>query len=284
MARAAGLLILAGLPAGPALAWTEATRLRMIGDALKVSAPALRSLLLFHEKDLTKGMIEPSAHEGEEVHYQHADDARGLAAEAIVRKEDEIRALLRSHRPLRRFSYEMGVLAHFASDVNFPLNASSRDPREPLYIEAYRSFVEKSLDKIPFVLDRSPSKEIEQGDIRGYVLASARRAGKDYAFIGPAFKDDGTPTSPEALDERSVPFGIASLSYSCAVNDIVRIWGHLWKSVNGDQQGTPYLDAPPPEKTTIPAGVTRRKRSGAAKPAPGPSPTPESSPAPAGRT
>src|SRR5438445_3771723 len=138
MARAAGLLILAGLPAGPVLAWTDGTRLRMVRDALKVSAPALRSLLLYHEKDLTRGMIEPSKHEGEEVHYQHADDARGLAAEAIVHKEDEVRALIRRHSPLRRFSYEMGVLAHFVSDVDFPLNASSRDPREPLYLEAYR--------------------------------------------------------------------------------------------------------------------------------------------------
>src|SRR5437899_11887534 len=128
MARAAGLLVLAGLPAGPALAWTDATRLRMVRDALKVSAPALRSLLLYHEKDLTRGMIEPSKHEGEEVHYQHADDARGLAAEAIVHKEDEVRALIRSHSPLRRLSYDMGVLAHVESDVVIQQTASSRDP------------------------------------------------------------------------------------------------------------------------------------------------------------
>ncbi len=268
-ARGVGVLLLLGWPAVEALAWTDATRVRMIHDALKVTPPALTLILDKHEKDLESGMIEPSRHEGEEVHFQHADDGRGLGADAVVHKEAEIRALIGERRPLRRFCYEMGFLAHFVADIDFPLNASDRDPREPLYREAYRAYVEKILDKIPFVLERDPAKELEAGDVRAYLLSRAARAGKSYALIGPAFKDDGSPRSPDALDERSVPFGIASLAYSSAVSDIVRLWTHLWKSVNGDLQGTPYLNAPPPEKVTIPA---RRSRKRARPPAAGSAP------------
>jgi len=234
-------------PAADGWCWTDATRTRMIQDALKVTPPALRSVFERYDRDLMRGMIDPSSHETEEVHYQHGTPGEGLAAVAVNGKLSEARALLMGRRSLKKFTYDMGVLAHLSADVSFPLNASDADPREPRYREAYRSYVESKLPRIPFVLDRQPSPELDRGDVRAFVMQSARSAARDYATIGPAFKDDGTPSSPDALDERSLPYGVASLSYSRAVNDIVRLWRHLWTSVNGDVSGTPYVDAPPPD-------------------------------------
>jgi hypothetical protein len=280
LARAAALATLLGWPAADARAWTDATRLRMIKDALKATPPAMCAMLESRAKDLAAGMLEPSRHEDEEVHYQLADGRGGLAAEAVFQKEEEIRGLLRARRSIRRVCYECGFLAHLVSDVDFPLNASDSDPREPLYREPYRKYIEMNLDKIPFVLDRDPSPEIDRDDVRGFILARARRAGRNYALIGPAFKDDGTPRSPAAVDDKSVPFGIASLSYSSAVSDIVRVWTHLWKSINGDLQGTPYLNAPPPEKVKLPERRPRKKQPPAARPSPSPSPPPAPSGSP----
>ncbi len=252
----------------------------MIRDALKISPPALRAILARHERDLGRGMLEPSRRENEEVHFQNADDPRGLAIDAALHKEDEIRALLAARRSFRRVAFEMGVFAHLVSDIAFPLNASDRDPREPLYREAYRSYVGTMLDKIPFVLERIPSAAAAKEDLRGTLTAMARRAGRNYALIGPAFKDDGTARSAEAVDERSVPFGIASLSYSGAVNGILRAWMHLWASVEGDMQGTLALTMPPPEAVTLPARQVRRGKPLPAPPAAAPasSPTPPTSP------
>src|SRR2546425_7574613 len=92
-----------------------------------------------------------------------------------------------------------------------------------------------------------------------------------------AFKADGTPKSPSALDERSVPFGIASLSYSHSTSDIAWIWRHLWVSINGDMHGTPFLGAPPPEKVQVPPRPPKPKR-GAHPATSTPSPTPSASP------
>ena len=109
----------------------------------------------------------------------------------------------------------------------------------------------------------------------------SRRALKNYALIGPAFKDDGSPVSPSALDERSVPFGITSLSYSHATSDISWIWRHLWASINGDMRGTPFVGGPPPEKVQVPPRPPKAKRASKKAPAtPSPAPQATTSPAP----
>ena len=205
----------------------------MVRDALKVTPPALDAILDHYRREMERGMLAPSKHEEEEVHYQNVEGG-GLAAAAAARKSQEALALVSEKGRLKRFAFEMGTLAHLVSDVSFPLNASDADPREPLYREAYRVYLESVLDKIPFVLDEAPSPVLDGGDIEGYLKESARRAGRGYASIGPAFRDDGTPRTPDALDERSIPFGIGSLAYSQAVNDIARIWTAVWRKSGGD--------------------------------------------------
>src|SRR5437773_2759611 len=211
-AQAAGLIVLFFWPAALAQSWTDATRSRMVRDALKISPPALSEILEHFEKDLLRGMLEP------------------------------------------------------------------------LYRASYSRYIERMLDRIPFVVDRDPPPTLEKDDIQGFVMDIARRAGRNYALIGPAFKDDGTPKSPSALDERSVPFGIASLSYSHSTSDIAWIWRHLWVSINGDMRGTPFLGAPPPEKVQVPPRPPKPKRkappAARTSPAPGPQTAATASPAP----
>lgn len=245
-ARFALLAALLFVTVEPALAWTDATRVRMIRDALKVTPPALATILKKYQKDLEAGMLDPSKHEDEEVHYQHPDGQKGLAASGVLHQARELGRLLQNGRSLRRFAYGMGSLAHILSDVEFPLNASDADPREPIYRKSYSVYVEKNLGKIPFVLDMKGPADLEgTGDLRGFVLAAAKRAGAGYAMIGPAFNDAGAPRTPAALDDKSVPFGVASVAYSHAASDIARVWRYLWGSMHGDVQGTPYVQDPP---------------------------------------
>ena len=239
-------------PAPQAFCWTDATRTRMIKDALLASPPSLRAVLEAHERRLTRGMLDPSRREGEEVHYQHPEGRGGMAAAGVALKVREVRELLLESRSLRRFVYAMGTLAHLVSDASFPLNVSDADPREPLYREAYRRYIEKKLARIPFILDRSRAGELEDGDVARFIMTNVRRAESNYGLIGPAYRDDGTPATRHALDERSVPFGIASLAYSEAVTGIVLIWRRIWISVDGDMTGTPFLDDTPADRVTIP--------------------------------
>jgi hypothetical protein len=223
----------------------------MIRDALKASPPALLAVLESHRGRLQRGMLDPSEREGEEVHFQHADGRGGLGAAGVAHKVEEVRSLLLKKRSLKEFTYEMGTLAHLIADAAFPLNVSDADPREPRYREAYRQYIETKLDRIPFVFNRARSKELKRGKVDRFIMASVERAVSNYALIGRAFDDEGRPRSRNALDERSVPFGIASLAYSEAVSNVVLIWRAVWISVNGDLTGTPYLDDAPEDKVTI---------------------------------
>jgi hypothetical protein len=228
-ARAGAVLLLFLAAPRDARAWTDATRTRMVRDALKVTPQSLAIILQHYQKDLLRGVTEPSQHESEEVHYLTADGSSGLAAAAVVAKEKEALTYLKRKHGLRRFTFEMGTLAHLTADVSFPLNTSDADPREPLYREAYRAYVEEMLVKIPFVLDRKP---LGDGGLEASLKESARKAGRGYDRIGVAFDDEGRPLSATALDERSVPFGLASIAYSQAVNDIARVWARIWTATD----------------------------------------------------
>ena len=55
-----------------------------------------------------------------------------------------------------------------------------------------------------------------------------------------AYAAAGDPPAAAAFDDRSIPFAVGSLSYSRAVNDIVRAWLTAWRMAGGDTGRTPY--------------------------------------------
>ena len=57
-----------------------------------------------------------------------------------------------------------------------------------------------------------------------------------------AYAAAGDPPHPSAFDDRSVPFAIASLSYSHAITDVARAWLAAWSQAGGDVGRTPYLE------------------------------------------
>src|SRR2546428_7502507 len=153
--RASALLVFSSGPAAAAAqSWTDATRSRMILDALKIAPPALREILMRSGKDLKRGMLDPARHESEEVHFQHADGRGGLAAAGVAKKVDEIRDLLQKRAAFRRVTYELGGLAHLVSDAEFPLNASDADPPEPLDRDASCQYINRMPARIPFLVAR----------------------------------------------------------------------------------------------------------------------------------
>jgi len=157
----------------------------------------------------------------------------------------------------------MGVLSHLVADVEFPLNASDADPREPLYRDAYRQYIERVLGRIPFVVDREPPPALEKDDIQEFVRSIARRARQELRG------SSDRPSRTTARRSRPPPSTSApSLSGSprCRTRTPPAtspgIWRHLWVSINGDMQGTPFLGAPPPEKVQFRPVPPKPKASG----------------------
>ena len=79
------------------------------------------------------------------------------------------------------------------------------------------------------------------------------RHGTLHRVLGPGDLDDVVGSfrlfdetgDPSYLDERSVPFGVASLAFSRTVTDTARVWLQSWRQAHGDLTGLPYpLDDP----------------------------------------
>lgn len=249
---------LAAFIATPALAWTDTTRRRMVDDALKLVPPALSTILHRYRADLVQGMTDPSREETGEEHRQRTSGGYGLAARMIASRGNQAVTQIGQPGRLRLAAYAMGTVAHFVADVNFPPNGGDGPAGDPVFYASYQRYVEKILGRFPVVLDRKASRELKENRLEDFGRAAAVRASAYIPSVQAAYTPDGRPRSASAFDERSLPFGVASLCYSHTVNDIARVWAHIWREAGGDMQGLPFSgDEPEP-----PTGSGKRMKRG----------------------
>ena len=250
LGRVAGCVLLAGALATPAGAWTGATRQRMVDDAIRMCPPSLATLLGKYRSDLIHGMMDPLADESAEEHRQHLPGSYGGAAVRIARHAEQAVTIIGQPGRLRLAVYALGTAAHFTADVNFPLNCAAGGVGDPLFYKDYARYAESMLGRFPVVLDEKPSPSLAKDRIEEFGLASAQRASAFVDHVRSAYTPAGKRISAAAFDERSLPFGVASLSYSQAVNDIARLWTHLWLRAGGDVSGQPFpMESAPPKKS-----------------------------------
>ena len=201
---------------------------------------ALRQMMQAYQGELLDGMLSPGSSEDQPEHWQHP---RGEYGSAASKAEEEARALVAAveHRkPLAQVSRRFGALAHWIADVNDPLHTADRDPNLKNYYRDYQSFLQKSMSEFPLVFMGYRSPTLTEHGPGHYLLAASERSRHYAESVRRAYKPDGTRVSSEAFDTRSLAFGVGSLSYSNAVNDIMRVWLWAWEASHGDITNTPY--------------------------------------------
>ena len=229
--------------AGPAFSWTDATRRRMIDHALKLTPPALQTILERYHDDLVRGMLDPSHEESKEDHRQRTSGEYGMAARMLASRSRQAVTQIGQPGHLGLAVYAMGTAAHYTADVNFPLNGGDGAAGDLAFYASYQRYVERIVGRFPVVLNRRPTPELEEDRLEDFGRAAALRASVYIAPVRAAYTPDGKPRSASAFDERSLPFGVASLCYSHAVNDIARILTHIWSEAGGDVRGQPFAEA-----------------------------------------
>ena len=261
---AASVLLLTGFGASPVAAWTDATRRRMVDDAIKMSPPALATVLERYRADLIHGMIDPLKGESGEEHRQHPASNYGGAAGKIAVYSEQAVTIIGQPGRLRLAVYALGTAAHYVADVDFPLNCSPGPVGDPVYYGSYARYAEKMMPHFPVVLDEKPSPELARNHLEAFGKAAALRTSQYVAPIRAAYTPDGKPRSAADFDEKSIPFGVASLSYSQAVNDISRLWAHLWNLSGGDLGGQLFPTEAPAGKS-VPAKGKKGKKHAASR-------------------
>jgi hypothetical protein len=233
------LALLVVASTAPAFAWTAATRVVMIDDAVKLMPPSLRKVLEKRRNDLRRGMLEPMTQEDALAHRPPWEDgaldasvdaaARDLVSGATTR--------VSFHDVARRF----GVLAHFVADAGFP-PAAAGAAGATRYAH-FAALCETRRPRFPLVFYGHGNDALAKDDFKAFTRSILERARSEDANLARAYAEAPSWTDAAAFDDRSVPFAIASLSYSRTVTDIVQAWLAAWRDCHGDLGGTPYQAA-----------------------------------------
>jgi hypothetical protein len=233
------LVLAAAAGTVPGMAWTAAARVEIVRDAVRLMPESLRELMIHHERELLAGLLEPGSAEDQPEHWQHPEGAYGTAARRAEEDAEGLAAAVNGRVPFSEVMHRFGRLAHWVSDVNDPLHAGDRDPRLRAYYRDYQTYLEQQLPRFPLVFQGYRDATLSAGGPEAYLMRSAQRAREYGRAVGRAYDPEGRRISLEAFDERSLAFGVGSLSYSNAVNDISRVWLWTWEQAHGDTSRTP---------------------------------------------
>jgi hypothetical protein len=233
------VLALVVVTSSPAWGWTAATRVVMIDDAVKLMPPSLRKVLEKRRNDVRRGMLEPMTQEDAAAHRPPWDGgtldasvdaaARDLVSGATTR--------VSFHDVARRF----GVLAHFVADGGFPPAAAGADGGSRY--AHFAALCETRRPRFPLVFYGHSNDALAKDDFKTFTLKILERARAEDANLARAYAAAPSWSDAASFDDRSVPFAIASLSYSRTVTDIVQAWLAAWRDCHGDLAGTPYQAA-----------------------------------------
>ena len=229
MRRLGIVLLLVSLPL-PASAWTRASDERIAMKGAALAPPDLRLVITKFEGDYKTGITRARADEGSDAHLYFVTSRRGRLKERI---EAETRAAIegiRGGRPMSSVVERLGVLAHLVGDANNPFHAANDDPRLHALGSDFAGFVERKMPKFPTVfygLDRNFR-------LAPYIDRTLRRSANFYPLVREEYFRGGQRRTSATFDERSTAFGIAQISYSRSVSDLVNLYYYIWKEAGGD--------------------------------------------------
>ena len=233
---ALGLALAIAAAATPASAWTPETRIRIVDEAVRFMPASLRLALERHREDLRRGLLEPMA---KEDGPEHRATASGSLDASVATAAASLQESVTKPMPFSDVTYRFGVLAHYVTDAGFPPLASGR--AAPRRYDHFATYANKRLGKFPLVFLGHDDPNLATGDFRGFAKSVVADAAREDVHLARAYEAAGWPPDPSAFDDRSIPFAVASLSYSRTVNAVVRAWLEAWRESGGDMGYTPYL-------------------------------------------
>jgi hypothetical protein len=213
----------------------------MIDEAIALMPRALRLALVRHRDQVVRGAVEPLTGEEEAGHLPAA--SAGTLEESVADAALGLSQSVEGARPFREVAYRFGVLAHYVADAGFPAGVGSEEAGR--HYAHFANFCESRRARFPLVFYGNDDPALARDDFHAFAESVIARARGDADLLAKAYGSAGDPPVPSAFDDRSVPFAVASLSYSRTVTDIVRAWLRAWSDAHGDVEGAPYPGTAP---------------------------------------
>lgn len=219
--------------------WTPRTYQIIVVKSMRLMPASFRNVMLQHKKEILSGSIRPD----ELTETQHTYDVRnqsGYLQQRIVELSSGIPLKIATHVPFRIIAEDFGRLSHYMADLNDPLIFNDSDRRESTYRTDFARYLEKNIDLFPWIFDGHEHPLLRKESELDYLQHIASDTAKKYSLLGNAYYPNGTLVSSDTFDPRSLPFGIASLSFTHSISNTVQIWFYVWRKAHGDISYTPF--------------------------------------------
>ena len=196
-----------------ALAWTPPANSLIAKKSLQLSPPDLRLLIEKFPAEYATGVEEMA----------DAPDLR----QRIEKETGGIIKMIRSNQPMPLVVERLGILARLVADANNPLKL---DARLTPVGDDYEHYFERKIVLFPTVFYGLDS-HFRLGPYLDRTFARSRTFAP---LVAEEYFGDGAMHTSDDFDDRSTAFGVASVSYSHAVTDVVNLYYYIWKEAGGD--------------------------------------------------
>jgi hypothetical protein len=213
-----------------ATAWTRASDERIAQKGAALAPPDLRMLIELFDSDYKQGLARAQADEGTESHHYFVLSREGRLRERIERETRGTVDAIRKGDPMNSVVERLGGLVHLVADANNPFHVAKDDPRLGASQEDFELYFERRLPRFPTVFyGLDPAFRLPS-----FLDRTFARSAKFYPLVASEYFRDGTRRTSAEFDDRSTAFGVASISYSRAVTDVVNLYYFIWKEAGGD--------------------------------------------------
>lgn len=221
------LALFCGLPLS---AWTRATDERIASKASQLAPPDMRLLIEKYPAEFQRGIDDARRAEARELHIYFLNRKHGQLPNQIQREIRTSISIMRERKPASSFVESLGRLAHLVGDANNPFRASDSDSRMAASQSDFEFYVDRRLKAVPTIFYGLSESFL----LQTFIAESVTRSAGYYPLLRDEYFRDGRRRTSAEFDDRSTAFGVASLSYSHAVTDLVNVYYHVWKEVGGD--------------------------------------------------
>ncbi len=229
MRRLGFVLFLLFLPL-TATAWTRTADARIAKKAAALAPPDLRMLIERFEGDYLRGLEAAQSDEGSETHHYYVLSRRGRLRDQIERESRGTIAMIRKGDPMPMVVERLGMIAHLVADANNPFHVANDEPRLSPSRNDYAQYFERRLAKFPTVFYGLEPRFT----LSSYLDKTFARSARFYPLLRDEYLRGGRIRTSAEFDDRSTAFGIASVSYSRSVSDLVNLYYFIWKEAGGD--------------------------------------------------
>ena len=223
--------------AANAAAWTQSSDERIATKAAQLAPNDLRILLDRFELEYKQGLARAQSDEGSDNHRYILVSRSGQLRTRIERETAAAIAAVRTGKPMSTVVERLGMLAHYVADANNPFHIANDDRRLDLSRNDFEQYFERRLPKFPTVfygLD-------PQFQLGSYLDRTFQRSASFYPLLSEEYFRTGTRRTSVEFDDRSTAFGVASVSYSRAVTDLVNLYYYIWREAGGDVRMAPEM-------------------------------------------